>query len=810
MIKKTRSVTIVIMFLTSLYSPAQITLLGDNLPHQNMNDGNFETIKGYWREAKQSPFWVTKIVDGGDNNTPIGLHNGTMFSSNTIGIIESKILNTNPEYQKLTLGDTIRWSFDADLEYKGKGSITFSLVFGTHERILKNKQPLIGSDKKFEHFSGTYTVTKEDLATVMPFVRATLYSENDIKIYLDNVNISVIASEKSAPQELQASITPQGIKLSWTETKKTYNVYRSIYRNKNYKPLISNLKTNVFVDNTIINGVVYYYLVTQNLPNESGSSPIITARKTDAESPAPPTEIKVETDDTEIRLSWKRNIDTDIKSYSVFRGDATENNFIEIAKDLKGNSYEDFSPKKGIANVYVVYAHDYSGNTSIASKTVKAKVKAIPGASFRDLILPMPIHKKLSTDTWGTNQVVPRDTSNGMEHPDWSYWGGHPIKGEDKKYHMYITRWPEKAIKGHWEWPNSTVAHVISDTPTGPYHVKEDTAYSFYQGLGHNPDITKLNDGSYMLYALINWKSYLFTSNSIDGPWEVEGTLSVDYDKTKTGDSREYQYYRNLSAVHREDGSMLIVSKFGSMMLSTHGILGPYQILGKTINYNETIPEKYRKSVYEDPTMWRDEVQYHLLINAFIDKRAIYLRSPDGIHWVFDPGVAYDTTITSYEDGTKTHWYKLERPHVLQDEYGRATHLSLAALDVPKADDLSNDNHNSKNIIIPLTVHKRIKILNKEKIHKDTKNIQILILSEEGFDAQKEVDLSSLRFGASQEVNFGRGSKVLKSKNQGKDLLVVFDGKNNGITEKNFAGKLIGKTKDDELIIGFSKLKAHQ
>ncbi len=199
----------------------------------------------------------------------------------------------------------------------------------------------------------------------------------------------------------------------------------------------------------------------------------------------------------------------------------------------------------------------------------------------------------------------------------------------------------------------------------------------------------------------------------------------------------EYQVQRNLSGVQLQDGSMLLITKFGRMIKSNNGLLGPYKVLTDVIQKNETIPERYRKSNYEDPTMWRDEVQFHCLINAFIDKRAIYLRSPDGIHWKFDPGIAYDTSITSYQNGTSTHWHKLERPHVLQDQFGRATHLSLAALDVAKKNDMANDNHNSKNIIFPLTVHKRIKLLNKEKIDPHTKTIKLLILSENGFDAQK-------------------------------------------------------------------------
>ncbi len=204
--------------------------------------------------------------------------------------------------------------------------------------------------------------------------------------------------------------------------------------------------------------------------------------------------------------------------------------------------------------------------------------------------------------------------------------------------------------------------------------------------------------------------------------------------------------------------------------------------------------------------IWIDDIQFHMIINAFWDYRAIYLRSPDGIHWKFNPGTAYTPNNTWYKDGTRTHWYKLERPHVLQDKFGRATHLSLAVIDVPKADDMARDNHSSKNIILPLTIHKRIKILNKKRISQSTKKIKILIASEEGFDAQNNIDFSSLRYGASEDVNFGKGSKLIKTKKRGADLILYFDGSSSGIKDSNFTGKLIGCTKNGELIIGFSKL----
>jgi len=79
-------------------------------------------------------------------------------------------------------------------------------------------------------------------------------------------------------------------------------------------------------------------------------------------------------------------------------------------------------------------------------------------------------------------------------------------------------------------------------------------------------------------------------------------------------------------------------------------------------------------------------------------------------------------------------------------------------------------------------------------------------MAEEGFDPHAEVDVESLRFGAPEEVDFGRGCKAIGSEKSDKDLVVTFDAADHGITEENFAAKLIGKTTGSKLLFGYSRL----
>ena len=97
-------------------------------------------------------------------------------------------------------------------------------------------------------------------------------------------------------------------------------------------------------------------------------------------------------------------------------------------------------------------------------------------------------------------------------------------------------------------------------------------------------------------------------------------------------------------------------------------------------------------------------------------------------------------------------------------------------------------------------------VLNDKPITAGTKTIRLKVQAEEGFHPQTDMDISSLRFGASEEVNYGRGSKVLKTENDGDDLIITFDGKGNGITEKEFAPKLIGRYKNGKMLYGYARL----
>ncbi len=405
----------------------------------------------------------------------------------------------------------------------------------------------------------------------------------------------------------------------------------------------------------------------------------------------------------------------------------------------------------------------------------------VDGGRFMDRFLPMQ-GKDLRSDVWGDDCVKPRYVDNGIEDAQNSYWGGNILRGKDGKYHLFVCGWPEDSEKGHFEWPNSIVYHAVCDNPVGPFKIQSTI------GPGHNPEAFQLADGRYVVYVI---NSY-YIANDLNGRWEKK---HFDFDAR---DRRIIEGLSNLTFARRSDGSFLMVCRGGGVWVSQTGV-SPYQQVTDRRIYPAV------EGAFEDPVVWKDHVQYHVIVNDWYGRIAYYLRSPDGVRWVVDSGEAYMPGIAFHSDGTKEDWFKYERIKIFQDKYGRAIQANFAVVDVLKADDKGNDNHSSKNIAIPLNPGLLIDFLNKE-VPGENQEVVIRIKAEDGFDPARDLDFKSLRFGAPQEVDFGRGAVMTRMKQDGRDVIVAFDSKTSCITEKEFAPKLLGKNKKGQMVFGYSRV----
>jgi hypothetical protein len=68
--------------------------------------------------------------------------------------------------------------------------------------------------------------------------------------------------------------------------------------------------------------------------------------------------------------------------------------------------------------------------------------RIVPGGRFMDRFEESQPIGPLTSECWGGDNVKPRDVRNGMEEPDYSYWGGN-IVYVDGRYHLFVARWKE-------------------------------------------------------------------------------------------------------------------------------------------------------------------------------------------------------------------------------------------------------------------------------------------------------------------------------------------------------------------------------
>ena len=407
------------------------------------------------------------------------------------------------------------------------------------------------------------------------------------------------------------------------------------------------------------------------------------------------------------------------------------------------------------------------------------------GARFMDRFLPLE-GSVLRDDVWGAAYVRPRLIDNGIEDAQWSYWGGNIVQGEDGLWHHFVAAWPEGAKKGHMEWGNSWVIHAVGPTMHGPFQPRQVV------GKGHNPEIYRTDDGTWVLYVIDG----RYISKSLDGPWEY-GHFDFDPQGKPI-----IEGLSNLSFARRPEGGWLMVCRGGGIWVSDDGLTTWRQISDGSV---------YPKvdGRFEDPVLWRDSVQYNLIVNDWLGRIAYYLRSADGLHWQVDDGEAYMPGIARHKDGTQEDWFKYERMRIVQDKYGRAVQANFAVIDTIKWDDKPLDHHNSKNICIPLDPGLLLSqngAWNVEHGKWKGRSIELRVRAEEGFRPQTDLDLTTFRFGSPHEVDYGRGARPTTSRTDGSDLILTFKTKDVLLRDDDFAGKVLVRRTDGHTTFGFVRL----
>ncbi|MBR1871218.1 MAG: glycosyltransferase [Kiritimatiellae bacterium] len=381
--------------------------------------------------------------------------------------------------------------------------------------------------------------------------------------------------------------------------------------------------------------------------------------------------------------------------------------------------------------------------------------RLVEGGRFKDRFEVADVIGNGWTDKcWGGDNVKPRDVRNGIEDAEYSYWGGN-IKEIDGKWHLFVARWKESEPKGHMFWPNSEIAHAVSNKPNGDFKVVE------VLGKGHNPEIFRCKDDSWAVYCIDSkGLAHVYRAQTVAGPWTyARMELDLAGKKPLEGES-------NFSFCTRPDGSVLAVCRGGGIWLSEDGIK-PFVRMSEGSVYPNVAGR------FEDPVLWRDEVQYHIVVNDWLGRVAWKLTSPDGFAWTTQPGEAYTPGIANVRspdgDTISNDWFKYERMRVVQDRYGRVVQANFAVIDCVKRDDKGGDIHSSKNITIPVNPGRRI-----ETFKRTHKGWEARIRSEKGFDSLADVDVDSLILGPQSMVAFGAGVRAIGTAEAAGDLVAIF------------------------------------
>jgi beta-glucanase (GH16 family) len=375
--------------------------------------------------------------------------------------------------------------------------------------------------------------------------------------------------------------------------------------------------------------------------------------------------------------------------------------------------------------------------TSIATwlgRTTSVEDAALPETALFDWVRyyqrqESPVKEVSDLDLGKAVQAVP--ASARFVDPDYYIWCGSMVQGDDRKYHLYYSRWPRKL--GHNAWvTHSEIAYAVSDSPAGPFRhvsvVLPARGKLYWDGLTtHNPTILRAG-GRYYLYYMgntgdgqemktLNWthrnnqRIGVAVAESPGGPWQRFDRPVLDV--SKEPGAPDSLLVSNPSVARRPDGGYLMVYKavgkerplpFGGPVVhltaTADSPTGPFTKQGKPIFLSPGVDFPA-----EDPFVWYDHraERYQAVVKdnqGYFTKAGKSLalwESKDGFDWKLSAHPLVSRVEVTWAGGAKQVLNSLERPQLLFAPNGRPIVL-LCAVDENGARD------HSYNVQIPLVV----------------------------------------------------------------------------------------------------------
>lgn len=268
-------------------------------------------------------------------------------------------------------------------------------------------------------------------------------------------------------------------------------------------------------------------------------------------------------------------------------------------------------------------------------------------------------------------------TNTAFEPQSTTSWGGNIIKGNDGKFHLWVSAMGGGQGLSSWTH-NSQIDHAVADDPMGVF-VKQDVALNKE---AHNASPMRAQNGTFLLFHIGNagvshgGSSFLHASEGPSGPWRPLPGLPCN----------------NPAPMLHNNGTAYVGCNSGgfNVFRSDDPFQGGWVHVTKLSfppQWSGDAPSELKN---EDPYMWMDSRgAWHFLAHRY-DYRDGWPRNPnqtepvlvsghgfstDGVEWHFNSAEQpYDATVT-FANGTSQQFSTFERPHLLFNEKGQATHL---------------------------------------------------------------------------------------------------------------------------------------
>lgn len=318
-----------------------------------------------------------------------------------------------------------------------------------------------------------------------------------------------------------------------------------------------------------------------------------------------------------------------------------------------------------------------------------------------------------------TKMIPERPDKHIFQMDGFCVWCNGAVKGDDGKYHLFFSRWPES--RGFDAWvTHSEIAHAVSDSLLGPY-VFSDVAVghrgnSYWDGdYAHNPHVLKDGDTYYLYYTGNHGSGYWYNtpdtvkpsmkdkewwinrnnqrvgvavSKSPYGPWKRfdKPLLDISDGRLTTGVP---------TVTKRHDGKYMMVYKsvVDNGTFKGGGVVHHVAIsdnpLGPFVDYEKPFVMSSKSDFpIDDHVEWYQDGKYYCIAKdhaGSVDKSLtkhgkalILFESADGLNWHLAKNVLVHDFHIDFSDGASMDFSRLEMPKVYM-ENGEIKAIFLAA-----------------------------------------------------------------------------------------------------------------------------------